>query len=55
MNYKNRSGTFDQAPMKSRGWFYESIYHTLLADRIDLEMAIKPARPSGRRSQVENM
>lgn len=39
--------------MKFRGWFYEGIYQTVLAYRLDLETAIQPVRPVGRRSKAE--
>lgn len=39
--------------IKFREYFLNGIYETILAYRIDLEMAIKPVRPAGRRSKVE--
>lgn len=39
--------------MKFREWFYDGIYETVLAYRIDLETAIKPMRPTGRRNKAE--
>jgi hypothetical protein len=38
--------------IKFRSLFYESIYQTILAYRMDLETAIKPTRSGGRRSNV---
>lgn len=38
--------------IKFRSLFYEGIYQTVLAYRMDLETAIKPARSSGRRSNA---
>jgi hypothetical protein len=39
--------------LKFRAWFYDGIYHTILAYRLDLETVIKPVRPRGKRSRVE--
>jgi hypothetical protein len=39
--------------MKFRAWFYDGIYHTILAYRIDLAAVIKPVRSGGKRNKVE--
>ncbi len=39
--------------MKFRGWFYEGIYETILAYRIDLGDTIKPVHSPVRRSRAE--
>jgi hypothetical protein len=39
--------------IKFRSLFYNSIYHTILAYRIDLESAIKPVHPARGRSKVK--
>ncbi len=39
--------------MKFRGWFYNGIYETVLAYRIDLEKVIKPVQTGSRRSKAE--
>jgi len=38
--------------VKYRGWFYDGIYETVLAFRIDLEGAIKPVRTVKRQSKA---
>jgi hypothetical protein len=39
--------------IRFRGWFYEGIYETVLAYRIDLEKAIQPVMTSTKKSKIK--